>query len=226
MTGMDLIVRQFGFCDYQATYDDMRRFNEHRQPDTEDEIWCLEHPSVYTLGLGGHQKHIISPGSIPVIRVDRGGQVTYHGPGQLIVYCLLDLHRRSLAIKNFVNLLEQSVIDMLFEQGLKAVRRPGAPGVYVNNRKIAALGIRVRRGCTYHGLALNVDMDLFPFRGINPCGYSDLQVTCLRDLGIEVNVNQATELLLLHLYQHLDATEVTLAGKMKKSISNTCMATC
>jgi lipoyl(octanoyl) transferase len=221
---MDFIVRYLGLFDYQAAYDSMRRFNDERHAATKDELWCLEHPPVYTLGLGGKREHVINPGNIPVIRVDRGGQVTYHGPGQLVVYCLLDLRRRSLGIKSFVNLLEQSVIDMLSEQGLVAERREGAPGVYINNRKIAALGIRIRRGCTYHGLALNVDMELSPFHGINPCGYPDLQVTRLYDEGIGVNVLQASELLLPHLRRRLHIPELALSGEVRNTVTSSDIA--
>ncbi|OGT29439.1 MAG: octanoyltransferase [Gammaproteobacteria bacterium RBG_16_51_14] len=221
---MDLIVRQFGLCDYQTIYDAMRRFSNLRQAGTKDELWCLEHTPVYTLGLGGQLRHVISPGNIPVIKVDRGGQVTYHGPGQLIVYCLLDLHRRSLGTKSYVRLLEQSVIGMLAEQGLEAARKDGAPGVYIDGRKIAALGIRVRRGCSYHGLALNVDVDLSPFHGINPCGYPDLEITRLQDEGLEINVVQASELLLPHLCRHLDITEETLSGGVEKTFMSSGMA--
>ena len=221
---MDLIVRQFGLCDYQTIYDAMRRFSNLRQAGTKDELWCLEHTPVYTLGLGGQLRHVISPGNNPVIKVDRGGQVTYHGPGQLIVYCLLDLHRRSLGTKSYVRLLEQSVIGMLAEQGLEAARKDGAPGVYIDGRKIAALGIRVRRGCSYHGLALNVDVDLSPFHGINPCGYPDLEITRLQDEGLEINVVQASELLLPHLCRHLDITEETLSGGVEKTFMSSGMA--
>ena len=221
---MDLIVRQFGLCDYQTIYDAMRRFSNLRQAGTKDEIWCLEHTPVYTLGLGGKLRHVISPGKISVIKADRGGQVTYHGPGQLIVYCLLDLHRRSLGTKSYVRLLEQSVIGMLAEQGLEAARRDGAPGVYIDGRKIAALGIRVRRGCAYHGLALNVDVDLSPFHGINPCGYPDLEITRLQDEGLEINVVQASELLLPHLCRHLDIPEETLSGGVEKTFMSSGLA--
>ena len=201
---MDTLIRQLGIRDYQSTCNDMRRFTNDRHGGTEDELWCLEHPPVYTLGLGGKQAHVISPGNIPVIKTDRGGQVTYHGPGQLIVYCLLDLHRRGLGIRAFVRLLEQSVIDMLAGLDLYAERKEGAPGVFTNNGKIAALGIRIRKGCCYHGLALNVDLDLAPFQGIDPCGYPGLEVTRLQDEGIEIGVVQASELLIATLRYHLD----------------------
>lgn len=209
---MDPLIRQLGLSDYQSTCDDMRRFTNERHGGTEDELWCLEHPPVYTLGLGGKQVHVFDQGNIPVIKTDRGGQVTYHGPGQLVVYCLLDLHRRRLGVKSFVSLLEQSVIDMLTGLGLFAQRREGAPGVYINNKKIAALGIRIRKGCSYHGLALNVDLDLAPFQGIDPCGYPGLEVTRLQDEGIEIGVIQASELLIPILCRHLDRSNKHYQG--------------
>jgi lipoyl(octanoyl) transferase len=156
---------------------------------TPDELWLLEHPPVYTLGQAGRAEHLLHPGAIPVVKVDRGGQVTYHGPGQLVAYVLLDLHRAGLGVRGLVSLLEQSVIDLLAGYGIAAVRQPGAPGVYVQAAKVAALGIRVRHGCTYHGLALNVDMDLEPFTRINPCGHPGLTVTQLRDLGGPADLN-------------------------------------
>jgi lipoyl(octanoyl) transferase len=155
-----------------------------RDESTADEIWLLEHPPVFTLGQGGKPEHLLDPGDIPVVRIDRGGQVTYHGPGQAVIYLLLDLRRRGYGVKELVRRMEQAVIDLLAEHGVAAERRPGAPGVYVAGAKIAALGLRVRAGCCYHGLAFNVDMDLEPFRRINPCGYPGLAVTQCRDLGI------------------------------------------
>lgn len=185
-----LEVRSLGRVDYANTYEQQRSFTLSRNESTGDQLWCLEHPSVYTLGLAGKPEHLLNPGRIPVHRTDRGGQVTYHGPGQLVVYPLLDLKRRGIAIRQYVNLLEQSIIDLLDQYGIEAVRREGAPGVYVVNSKIAALGIRVRNGCCYHGLALNVDLDLAPFAGINPCGYAGMAVTRLKDMGIDLSVEQ------------------------------------
>jgi lipoyl(octanoyl) transferase len=159
----------------------MRAFTAARGPATPDEFWLLEHPPVFTLGQAGRPEHLIDPGEIPVIQVDRGGQVTYHGPGQIIVYVLYDLRRGGVGVKRLVSLLEQAVIDLLAARGIAAAARPDAPGVYVDGAKIAALGLRIRHGCSYHGLALNVDMDLTPFRRINPCGFPDLAVTQLAD---------------------------------------------
>ena len=161
----------------------MQAFTDQRDPDTQDELWLLEHPKVYTLGQAGRTEHVLDAGDIPVIKVDRGGQVTYHAPGQLVAYLLLDLRRAGLGIKRLVHLLEQAVIDLLANQGVDSAARPDAPGVYVGGAKIAALGLRVRRGCSFHGLALNVDMDLEPFTRINPCGYPGLEVTSIAELG-------------------------------------------
>jgi lipoyl(octanoyl) transferase len=178
-----LRVRHFSALqDYAATVAAMREWTEQRQPDTADEIWLLEHAPVFTLGLAGRREHLLAPGNIPVVQSDRGGQVTYHAPGQLVAYLLLDLRRTPLGIKRLVALLEHSVIELLAAFDLSASRREGAPGVYVADAKIAALGLRVRHGCTFHGLALNVALDLEPFTRINPCGYAGLRVTQLADL--------------------------------------------
>jgi len=171
-----------GLQDYAITLAAMQEWTAMRQSNTADQIWLLEHFPVLTLGQAGRSEHILASGSIPTIQSDRGGQVTYHAPGQMVAYVLLDLHRRGIGIKRLVELLEQSVIDLLALHGIVAERRIGAPGVYVANAKIAALGLRVRRGCTYHGLALNVAMNLAPFTQINPCGYTGLRVTQLADL--------------------------------------------
>jgi lipoyl(octanoyl) transferase len=178
-----LLVRRFtGYQAYQPTLDAMRAFTDLRGPDTPDELWLLEHPPVFTLGQAGREEHLLDPGSIPVIKVDRGGQVTYHGPGQLVVYVLLDLRRAGLGVRRLVAQLEQAVIDLLETLGIAAERRTDAPGVYVGGAKIASLGLRIRNGCSYHGLALNLDLDLDPFRRINPCGYPGLAVTRVADL--------------------------------------------
>lgn len=169
----------------------MRGFNDARGPDTEDQLWLLEHPPVFTLGQAGRLEHLLDVGTIPVVHSDRGGQVTYHGPGQLIAYLLLDLRRRGIGVRRLVDLLEQSVIDLLARQGIESNARSDAPGVYVEGAKIASLGLRVRDGCCYHGLALNVAMDLQPFQRINPCGHPDLQVTQLSDLIPEVSLEAA-----------------------------------
>ena len=181
-----ILVKKIGQADYQSTVDAMREFTARRDADTPDELWLLEHPPVYTLGLAADAAHGPKAGgtggTIPVVQVERGGEITYHGPGQIVIYTLVDLARRGIKVKQFVAMLEQSVIDLL---GARAERKPGAPGIYVAGAKIAALGIRVSRGCAYHGVALNVDMDLTPFSAIDPCGFPGMQVTQARDLGIQ-----------------------------------------
>ena len=177
-------MRRLGMADYDATYEQMRRFTEARDAATPDEIWVLEHAPVYTVGVAGRSEHFPPAGAIPVKRVDRGGQITYHGPGQAVVYVLLDLLRRRLKVGDLVRLMEQAVINLLARNDVCAARRSGAPGVYVGAAKIAALGLRVRRGRSYHGIALNVDMDLAPFHAIDPCGYPGLAVTQTSALGI------------------------------------------
>ncbi len=200
------IINDLGLVDYQNCYEAMQSFTLSRDEETEDEIWLLEHAAVYTQGLNGQAKHLLNTNTIPVIETDRGGQVTYHGPGQLVVYFLFDLKRKSIGVKAFVHALEESVITLLKDYGIAAARRTGAPGVYVDNKKIAALGIRVKRGCSYHGLALNIDMDLSPFQGINPCGYAGLEVTQLSDFGIKENRKAVIKKLLPLLAQHLKFT--------------------
>jgi len=184
-----LIIRLLGRVPYVQAYEDMRRFTATRNASTPDELWLLEHPPVYTVGQAGRLEHLLRETAIPVARVDRGGQITFHGPGQLIAYALLDLRRRSLTVRRLVATLEQAVIDFLAAYRIAGERRPGAPGVYVAGAKIAALGLRVRNGCCYHGLALNVAMDLAPFRDIDPCGYEGLAVTQLADLGVAVGIS-------------------------------------
>lgn len=201
-----LRVQRPGTVEYLRCWRDMQAFTEARTPVTPDELWFLEHPPVYTLGRNGKDEHLLDPGTIPVLRVDRGGQVTYHGPGQLVVYTLLDLRRRQLGVQSLVNRLEQAVIDLLSGHAIHAERRSGAPGVYVDGCKIAALGLRVRRGCSFHGLSLNVNMDLSPFTRINPCGYHGLQVTQLADLGIEISPDQVSHTFQAHLESLLQDT--------------------
>jgi len=190
------IVRHLGRVDYEPTWRAMQSFTAERGPDTPDELWLLEHPPVFTLGQAGKREHILTDLGIPVIAIDRGGQVTYHGPGQVVVYVLLDLRRRGYGVKQLVLRLEQAVIDLLAGFGVVAERRAGAPGVYVNEAKIAALGLRIKNGCSYHGLVLNVAMDLTPFSAINPCGYEGLAVTQTSDLGIALPSAEMGERLL------------------------------
>lgn len=193
-------------------------FTGTRTRDTGDELWLLEHSPVYTLGLGARDGHVHHAGSIPIVKSDRGGQVTYHGPGQLIVYLLVDLVRRGYGVRSLVSRIEQALIEYLDVTGLNAVRRTGAPGVYVNNAKIAALGLRVRNGCSYHGLALNVDMDPEPFTRIDPCGYPGLGITQLRDHGVHVTVADAGQQLLPYLTAHLVRPAVPRVGVAPSSM--------
>ena len=193
-------VKRLGRVDYAPTLQAMQQFTTDRNDDTADELWLLEHPPVYTLGLAGRDEHLPRvDNGIPVEHIDRGGQITYHGPGQVVVYLLLDMKRRGLTVRPLVRLMEQAVINLLADHGVNAVYRADAPGVYVDNAKIAALGLRIRRGCCYHGLALNVDMNLGPFRDINPCGYPGLDVTQTRDLGIAGTPDSISEQLIQHL---------------------------
>lgn len=176
-----LACRDLGLQPYEPVWKAMQAFTDERDEATEDEVWCLQHPPVFTLGQAGKSEHLLAPGDIPVVPVDRGGQVTYHGPGQLVLYPLLDLRRLGMGVRELVTLIEQAIIDVLAAYDVEAGRREGAPGVYVQDAKIAALGLRVRQGRSFHGLAFNIDMDLEPYRRINPCGYAGLAVTQLRD---------------------------------------------
>ncbi len=200
------VVRDFGVVDYVPAWKRMTRFAATAGPETREEIWLLGHEPVFTLGQSGKREHLLAPGDIPVIQTDRGGQVTYHGPGQLVVYPLLDLRRRGMGIRQLVDLIEMALIEALGRAGITAETRPGAPGVFVGAAKIAALGLRIRRGWSYHGLSLNVDMDLSPFSSINPCGYRGLEVTQVADM-IEVesgSMNHMKELLTEAIHQQLE----------------------
>ena len=198
-----LRVRRLGVCDYAPVWDDMRAFTQQRDQNTADQIWLLQHRPVFTLGMNGRREHLLAPGAIPVVDVDRGGQVTYHAPGQLLAYVLLDLGRLGIGVRGLVNALEQSVIQWLQSHGVHASARADAPGVYVDGAKLAALGLRVKRGCSYHGLALNVDMDLRPFARINPCGHEGMQVTQVRELGIDLTVDEVARQWLPHFARQL-----------------------
>ena len=183
LTPLPCRVRELGRQPYEPVWRAMQRFTDVRKEDTPDELWVVEHDPVFTLGQAGKPEHVLAAGDIPVIHVDRGGQVTYHGPGQIVVYPLLDLKRLKIGVRDYVHRIEQALIDTMADWNIHAERRDGAPGVYVADAKVAALGIRVRRGCTFHGLAFNIGMDLEPFHRINPCGYQGLQVTSMGDLG-------------------------------------------
>jgi lipoyl(octanoyl) transferase len=188
-------IRWLGRAEYEPTWRAMQRFTDERNEETPDEVWFLEHPPVFTQGMNGRAEHLLATGDIPVVAIDRGGQVTYHGPGQLVVYPMLDLRRLKLGVGDLVVALERAITRLAANHGILAAGRRDAPGVYVGQRKLASLGLRVRRGASFHGLALNVDMDLSPFGRINPCGYQGLEMTQLTDLGAELGVRQAaTEL--------------------------------
>lgn len=188
-------TRALGLVAYEPTWRAMQAFTAARGDGAEDQMWLLEHPRVFTLGLAGRREHVRSPGGIPVVATDRGGQVTYHGPGQAVAYVLLDLRRRRLGARDLVRRLEQGAIDMLAGCGVAAARRPGMPGVYVGEAKIAAVGLRIARGCSYHGIALNVDADLEPFSRIDPCGYPGLASTRLEDLGVHDKIHAVQQAL-------------------------------
>jgi lipoyl(octanoyl) transferase len=193
------VLRRLGCVAYKPTWRAMQRFTDERGAGTDDELWFLEHPAVYTLGMAGQRAHLLAPGAIPIVQTDRGGQVTYHGPGQLVVYPLIDLRRAGLTVRGLVSALERAVIDYVGTLGIRAQPRCEAPGVYVEGRKLASIGIRIRRGASYHGIALNVAMDLEPFTRINPCGYAGLVMTQLADLGVPLDVSAAADGLTPHL---------------------------
>ena len=177
----ELVVRELGLVDYKTTLQAMKTFTDSRTPESPDELWLLQHPRVFTQGQAGKEEHVLAAGDIPVVQADRGGQVTYHAPGQWVVYILVDLRRHALGVRALVDLIESSLVELLAQYDIEANARPDAPGVYVDGEKIAALGLRVRKGCSYHGLALNVELDLEPFQRINPCGYEGLNVTSMKN---------------------------------------------
>ena len=210
-------VRELGVLPYEPTWHAMQHLTQTRDESQEDELWFLQHEAVFTQGQAGKAEHVLFPGDIPVVQVDRGGQVTYHGPGQLIVYLLLNVRRSGLGVRDLVTAMEQSLIALLADYNIEAHARADAPGVYVGNAKIASLGLRIRRGCSFHGLALNVDMDLDPFQRINPCGYQGLKMTQMRDLIGDVDFSKVQQQLRAHLVRHLGYTnEKTLEGGIKK----------
>lgn len=211
-----LKIHTLGLSDYTNVWQAMQHLTEQRDETSPDEIWQVEHPPVYTLGRAGKEIHILDAANIPVIKTDRGGQVTYHGPGQLIVYILLDINRRQLGIRQLVTLLEQAMIALLNDYGITATTRLGAPGVYVADKKIGALGLRVRKGCTYHGLSFNVNMDLSPFSGINPCGYEGLGVTQLCDLGGPDDIHVVFQDFIPHLTALLKKATMGVSSKQTK----------
>ncbi|BBJ00265.1 octanoyltransferase [Ferrigenium kumadai] len=196
-------IRTLGLVEYQPTWDAMKQFTAERSGETRDEIWLVQHPPTYTQGLSGKPEHLLNPTDIPVVKIDRGGQITYHGPGQIVAYLLLDMRRWKIGVRELVRLMEQAVIDLLADYSVVAEGREGAPGVYVNGAKIASLGLKIRNGYCYHGLAFNVDMDLAPFANINPCGYAGLRVTQACELGITAPLNELQAELAQHLVHGL-----------------------
>ncbi|CAM5223851.1 lipoyl(octanoyl) transferase LipB [Alishewanella longhuensis] len=202
-----LVIRELGLQDYAQVWQAMQQFTDQRNSETPDEIWLLEHQPVFTQGQAGKAEHLLFPGEIPVVQVDRGGQVTYHGPGQLVAYVLLDIKRRNIGVRQLVTMLEQVLIELLAKYQINAAARSDAPGVYVDGAKIASLGLRIRKGCSFHGLALNVDMDLSPFSQINPCGYAGMQMVRSADLGGPLTVSVASKQLAALFQQHLAISE-------------------
>ena len=208
-------IRELGVLDYERTWLAMQRFTDERKlvPDTQDEVWLVQHPPVFTQGQAGKAEHLLLPGDIPVVKSDRGGQVTYHGPGQLVAYLLLDVRRLGFGVRELVSRMEICLIDLLASYGVNAAAKADAPGVYVEGDKVASLGLRIRNGCSFHGLALNVDMDLEPFRRINPCGYAGLAMTQLRDHAGPIEFAEVGARLRSQLVKHLDyAEQTTLTG--------------
>ena len=206
MTAGQVLWRELGLVDYAPTLQAMKEFTDSRSGDEPDQLWLLQHPRIFTQGQAGKAEHVLAPGDIPVVQVDRGGQVTYHGPGQWVLYLMIDLRRRSWGVRDLVNTIEHSIVLLLSEYGINSAPKPEAPGVYVDGAKIAALGLRVRHGCSYHGLSLNVDMDLEPFQRINPCGYQGLQVTSMARLfpGAGIDMNAVGRRLLAIVTAELD----------------------
>lgn len=198
-----ITTRDLGLQPYEPVWRDMQRYTDERDEGTEDQIWFCEHEPVFTLGINAAEEHLLAPGDIPIVQIDRGGQVTYHGPGILMVYPLIDLRRAGLGVRDLVTALEQSVVDLAAEYGIEAAADPKAPGVYVSATKLASVGLRIRRGCSFHGMALNVNADLEPFLRINPCGYQNLEMTDLQRLGGDGDLAVVREKLLPHLLRHL-----------------------
>ena len=203
-----LTIRNLGLQEYEPVWRAMQQFTNSRNADTPDEIWFTEHSPVFTLGVNASRDHLLTPGDIPVVQIDRGGQVTYHGPGQLMIYPLIDLRRSGLGVRPLVTALEQSIVDLAAEFGIAATSRADAPGVYVDGVKLASVGLRIRRGASFHGMALNVDVDLEPFSRINPCGLTNLEVTTLARLGGERDLDIVQRQLLPHLLQQLGFADV------------------
>lgn len=201
-----LVIKHLGRRDYEPVWREMQQFTDQREQNTLDELWLVEHPPVFTQGLAGKAEHVLAAGDIPVIQVDRGGQVTYHGPGQIVAYPMINLRRHGIGVKSLVHGIEQAIIDTVAHYGVQAARKDHAPGVYVDGAKIASLGLRIRQACSFHGLAFNINMDLEPFQRINPCGFSGLEVIQLADLAPQVNIATVEQQLINALCQHLKFT--------------------
>ena len=220
MSLTSLVVRELGLCEYETTMVSMQTFTNRREKNTQDEIWLLQHPPVFTRGVSCRQlPNRLLPSTMKVVDSDRGGQITYHGPGQLVVYLLLDLRRRQLGVRSFVSLLETVIIDVLGQHGLEADRRPEAPGVYVGGAKIAALGLRVRSGCCYHGISLNIDLDLTPFSWIDPCGYAGLAVTSVVEQGVTTSIESIQLSVLRELQSGLDFTTMIKSKEVPRWVA-------
>jgi len=211
------VLRFRGLVPYEPAWREMQRFTDERGDDTPDEIWFVEHPPVFTLGMNADPAHVLDPGPIPVVKIDRGGQVTFHGPGQLVIYPLLNLRRHVLGVRELVVALENAVVDFLATLGIESAGRRDAPGVYVNGSKLASVGLRIRRGASYHGMSLNVSMDLDPFRRINVCGYRGLQVTRLSDLGGPADVTEVAHALAPHILRRLGYKAISTASQAVSS---------
>ena len=210
-----VVVRDLGCVPYDATWQRMKDFTQSRDENTPDEIWLLQHEPVFTQGQAGKEEHLLMPGDIPVVQVDRGGQVTYHGPGQLVVYLLIDIRRKKLGVREMVSIMEDSIVELLKARGIDAYAKPDAPGVYVGDAKVASLGLRVRRGCTFHGLALNVDMDLTPFLRINPCGYAGMPMVDVHTLDSSATFEVTQWDLLAHLKTKIGYTSHSLLHSLE-----------
>ncbi len=203
-----LVIRQLGNMDYETVWRAMQQFTDDRDDSVDDELWLVEHPAVFTQGQAGKEEHLLMPGDIPVVKVDRGGQVTFHGPGQQVIYFMINLRRRKMGVRELVTLIENGIVNTLAQYDIKAYPKPDAPGVYVDDKKVASLGLRVRKGCSFHGLAINVNMDMSPFLRINPCGYAGLEMVQTAELDGPDNVSEAGEKLQLELQQLLQADNV------------------
>lgn len=205
---LSLNIRHLGLQDYQQTWERMSEFTTTRTPETIDELWLIEHPAVFTQGCAGKAEHLLTKTNIPIVKSDRGGQITYHAPGQVIIYLLIDLRRQKVNVRSLVSIIEQAIINLLAKNNVTAFAKSDAPGVYVNGKKIASLGLKIRKGCSFHGLALNVDMDLSPFLQINPCGYAGLEMTQCKNEGIKTSSKDLAPLLAQHIHQQLTYSDI------------------